>query len=195
MKLKLFISVLSVLGAVALISPTQAQNITGFGEGDFSFLGSDFTVNTAGPESFFISGSATSTLLGSLDSPVSVSSSLASVYLTATQSSNVTDQFQIGIYDADFNGRLYSGFLSSFTQNATLTLELHFVAADNSGTGSAFNGEVAYVSFIGAGSPTSSLSLTLNNLSAVPEPATAAALLGMAAVGICGLRRRRRLAA
>lgn len=185
---KLFLSIL-LLGAV--LSCGNAQTITTFGTSAFSVVGSDFTTTTQDASTLFLSGSATSTMLGSLTVSVPVSTTLSQISLTATQTTNLSDQFQIGIYDSNLNGRLYTGLLSNFSQNNQTTVILSFSAVDNSGTGSPFNGVISSIAFIGAGSVSNTIGITLSSVSAVPEPATYAALFGAASLGFCVWRKRR----
>lgn len=186
---KLFLTIL-LLGAVFPCG-LRAQVITAFGTTAFSVTGSDFSTTTQDASTLFLSGSATSTMLGSLTVSVPVSATLSQISLTATQTTNLSDQFQIGLYDSDLNGRLYTASLSSFPQNSQTTVILSFSAVDNSGTGSPFSGIVSSIAFIGAGSVSNTIGITLTSVSAVPEPATYAALFGAASLGFCIWRKRR----
>jgi hypothetical protein len=173
----------------------RAALITGFGAGDFTAT-VPFGTDSQNALTYSIVGSDNSSLYGSI-SGVPALGSVTTIYLTGTLTftTNPSTNFQIGLYDSDGDGRLYQGNWSSFS-SSTVEKEiiLSFTGLDNSGTGG-FNGTATTVALIGGGTGTSTINFALNTLattSAVPEPATYAALFGIASLGVCVWRKRRK---
>lgn len=172
----------------------RGEVITGFGVNEFTSTVA-FGTDSQNSITYSISGSDNSSLYG-LISSVSSLGTVTTVYLTGTLTftTNPSTNFQIGLYDSDGDGRLYQGNWSSFSTSSVETeVLLSFSGLDNSGT-DGFSGTVSTVALIGGGTGTSTINFVLNNLSttsAVPEPGAYAAMVGVAALGLCVLRRRR----
>ena len=184
MKRSIFLLLLLLTGSLS------AQVITGFGNsGDFNPSVS-FGSDTAFATRYSISGSDQgSQLFGSV--PSVFIGTPTTIFLTATQSSNISSVFQIELFDSSGNGVLYQGNWSSFPQNTVVTVPLEFLAQD-SGNSSNFNGTVTSIGLLTSGLG-NTLNLSLDTLSAIPEPAAWAGVLGVGALGVVGLRRRRRV--
>lgn len=172
----------------------RATNVTGFGTGDFSAI-VPFGTDSQSATTYTISGTDTGSLYGTI-APVPSVGSVTTLYLTGTLTfaTNPATNFQIGLYDSDGDGRIYQANWTSFTTSGVeQEVVLSFSSLDNSGTGG-FSGTVSTVALIGAGSGSTSVNFVLNNLattSAIPEPATYAALFGAASLGFCMWRKRR----
>jgi hypothetical protein len=173
----------------------RAALITGFGTGEFT-AAVPFGTDSQTALTYSISGSDNSSLYGAISAVPSLGS-ITTIYLTGTLTfaTNPATNFQIGLYDSDGDGRLYQANWSSFS-SSTVEKEiiLSFIGLDNSGTGG-FSGTATTLALIGGGTGTSTINFVLNTLSttsAVPEPATYAALFGLAALGFGAVRRRRK---
>lgn len=187
--MKRILSLFFVLTATVVVHAVQ---ITGFGTGDFTAT-TAFGTDTPGANSYLITGTDFgSTLVGSIATPVSSLGSVNALYLigTLTFTTNPGTNFQVGLYDSNGNGRLYQANWSSFTTSGVQQeITLSYAVADG-----AFNGTASVITLSVSG-PGNSINFSLNNLattSAVPEPATFAALFGLASLGFCAVRRRRK---
>ncbi len=169
-------------------STAVAQQITGFGTGDFTETFSDGFTTTPGADNYGITGSDFTTAFYGTFSSVAIGSP-SSLFLTATQTTSLTSDFGIELFDSDGDSRLYKANWSSFPSGVPTTVALSF----NSETGT-FNGTAISLAFSAGGSPGGTLTATFDNLaaSAVPEPATWAILFGSSAFAFAGCRRRRR---
>ena len=141
-----------------------------------------------------IGGTATDfgSFINILEAPVSIGGD-THINLTARlDSGNSATGVTVVLYN-DFENYAYANFSSSLLTTNFTTLSVEFVAV---GTFDASN----VIAFgLSGGSPASTTNFRMSfdgiSTSAIPEPSTAAALLGVAAIGFCGLRRRRRVAA
>lgn len=163
-----------------------AVQITGFGTGDFAQSFSGFTTTTPSSSSISVAGTDDSGLYGSF-ATVTVGN-VSSLYLTATRTSGAASNYQIELFDADGDSAIYQANLGSFTLNLPSVVLFSLV-----GSNGTFNGTAVSVGFVGAGSGSSTIAITLDNLSttsAIPEPSTYVAIFGAAALGFVVVRRR-----
>jgi hypothetical protein len=171
-----------------------AATIT-FGTDDFlvDTDASSFTVSSQSADSLTISGSAQTDLFGSLVTATDLSSvsfdSSTTATLTASLTTSSSASFVIELFDADGDGVKYSGNWADFTNTFT-PVTLTLIGYDLNGGGN-FDGIVTSMALYGGGGVTS-LNITLGSLalSAVPEPAAAAALTGTLILGVAVSRRR-----
>lgn len=158
--------------------------ITGFGTGDFTATFTDFTPSQTAT-TYQIIGNDLNSLYGSISTPVNISGSMTSLSLLGTFTGTAANNFQMELFDADGDSRIYQGNWSGFTPSVPTSVSLGFLS--ETGT---FNGTVVSIGFITAGSGLGSVNLVLDTLTAVPEPSTYALLVGGLA-GIWALRRQR----
>jgi|GEM_PF-2543082 len=143
------------------------------GTGQFTETFSSFTTNTQTATTFEVIGNDFgSAIYGSIPSPVDITGNTFQLKLTATYTGTSAANFQIDLFDAEGNDRLYDGSFSSFTQNVPTTVTLSF----NSETGP-FDNNVTSFGLLTFGSG-ASVDLKMDTLLAVPEPSTYA-LLGL----------------
>ncbi len=174
-----------------LLCTTNAQTLllTGFGTGDFSDAGSSGFSQDATSATF--SGSDQSGAFLGTYNPVNVSAlgEEFQLVVTATISTANNTAFTIEIFDGtNFQG--FTGFWSDFTLNTPTTVYLpmsNTVSAEFDYT----QVQGVQIQFGGTGS-TLTVSFDTLEISAVPEPATFAALAGMATLGLAVVRRRKR---
>ena len=181
--MKKALTLLTLTCALFATSASASVLITGFGTGQFSQTTSTFGTNTQTATTYQIVGTDFgNAIYGDLPTSVDISGSNFSLTLTGTLASPVSSSFQINLFDANGNDRLYQGTFSAFTVGVETSVTLTFVNQ----TGS-FDDHVISIGLIttGIGSP---LDLTLDTLIAIPE-ANSIALLGM---GVAGLLARRR---
>jgi hypothetical protein len=183
----------SILAVVVLTccSAASAIPLTGFGTGQFSDQGSSGFAQTATTATF--SGSdQTGVFLGTF-APVNISSVASGIQLelTATLTTANTSSFVFELFDgSNFQG--FTGSWASFTPNVASTVVLPISATLTP----SFNYSTVQGAQILFGGTGNSLTVQFDNLQAVvapiPEPSSFAALAGFAALGLVGLRRRRR---
>lgn len=174
-----------VLSAVVSVG-LRAQDITGFGSGDFTLTFSDFSSSNQNADFYMVSGSDIgSFFVGSFD-PVMIGTPSV-LTLTAIVTSQPSSVFSIELYDLSDNSIVYEANWSDFVLNASSVSEMQFVS--NNG----FNGTAVRLA-LATGGDGAALSVTFDNLSAIPEPATWAAMLGGVALFMVVGRRRRRTA-
>lgn len=186
MKFKLSIFFAFFLGTIS----AQAQSITNFSNvADFTVTFSDFATTTPSGSGLFISGTDENFFFGTTQTVVVGTPSGLS--LTATQTTSLTTPFTIQMFDSADNSVNYT---SSWVVSASPVVYNLTFAGQDSGNTSNFNGTVTRVGFATGGLGTA-LTLNLTNLSvsAIPEPSTFAAFAGLAALGLCAGRRRRRI--
>jgi hypothetical protein len=187
MKLKLIASFF-----IASLS-LSAQQITGFGNSsDFTLTYSTFIANTGAATSYTVTGPDNgSFLVGSFNAPISLGTPSALV-LSATQSTALSSSFTIELLDSVGNSAVYSGNWAQFSAAVPTSSILTF--SNYTGLG-AFNGTASSL-VLSTGGIGSELTVSLNNLavSAVPEPATYAALFGLGVLGLAVYRRHRPVA-
>ena len=179
MKLKIIASFF-----IALVS-LSAQQITGFGNlSDFTPIYSDFT-NTPLSTTITISGPDNgSSLVGSFNAPIPLGTPSALI-LSATQSTGLSSNFTVELADSSGFTAVYTGNWAQFTAAVPTSSILMF-----SNYSGAYNGTSTTFTLSTGGSG-SALNVTLDNLSAIPEPATYAALFGLGVLGLAAFRRRR----
>jgi hypothetical protein len=180
MKIKLLaLSLLTIVSA-------QAVTITGFGTGQYTGFGStSFATATQTASTLNLVGIDQNDIFGNV-TPISIGS-VSTLYLTASVSANPASTFDVVLFDAEFDTRTYTGNWSSFSTS------LSEVALGLTSSVGVF-GTVTGVQIFTGGTG-SALNVTLDLLSttsAIPEPSSFAALAGFAALGLVGLRRRRR---
>jgi hypothetical protein len=178
MKLLRLFCVLVSLSAVA-----KAQLLTGWGSSDFTLGYNDGTFSQ-NATSVTWSGSDLGMILRGTFTPVSLSSLPSSLTLDLTFNSTFSGQIDLTIGSSAGNVVGYNALLT----NASGVSTLEFVRNVSLDSGSVNFGSITRVALV-ATSP----NFTLNTLTAVPEPSTAVALAGLAAVGFAATRRRRRL--
>lgn len=163
-----------------------SAQITGFGSSEVSVAFSDFS-DVATGSSYQISGSDSGSILSlNLISPVSIGAAPTAISLTAFVTTNPTSSFSIELRDTASSLIRFDGSFSSFTTGATSTVDLSYVSGTTNGT---INRIILTTNGFG-----NTLNVTLDNLatvSAVPEPATYAALFGVASLGFVAWRKRR----
>jgi hypothetical protein len=183
----------SILAFVVLTccSAASAIPLTGFGTGQFTNQGSTGFAQTATTATF--SGSDQSGVFLGVFSPVDISSVSAGIQLelTATVLTANTSSFGLELFDGS-NFQRFTGSWASFTPNVASTVVLPISTILNS----SFNYSAVQGVQILFGGTGDALTVQFDNLQTVvapiPEPSSFAALAGFAALGLVGLRRRRR---
>jgi hypothetical protein len=175
---------------LASITPAVSQvSITGFGSGQFTYdsnfsntqsisqTASNFTVRMLDQ-----GGS----LFGSVPT-VSIIGSTALLSLTAIVTENPGTSFTLELYD---NSQLatYTGNWANFTTGASSTATLQFASAPAGFNYANITG--VFLNTGGASGP--SVTATLDQLTAIPEPSTYAAILGLVCIGAAIVKRRQR---
>ena len=142
----------------------QAVFVTGFGTGDFSITYTDFTTNQTATY-LDIDGTDFADQLNGNFTPVSVSSNLTQLLLTATNIGGApASEFSITLFDAANNKLEYDGYWNSFPLNTPATVTLNLTSADSGWNGTAIK---LQISTGGLGSP---IKMRLDELSVIPEP-------------------------
>lgn len=172
----------------SLVSPSSgAVVITDFGTSSFSVqtFGNDFTVSSQGANSIDINGNASNQLSGSL---LNVPPSIAAFVTIEVEGvfSMGTGGFSVTLFDSNFNQSVYSG--GSWDDlvalgNSSLVFQSSDPAMDFA--------DVSGVQIAGSGAPANTVTGTLTNLEAVPEPSTFAFFAGLLGLGVVFCRRRR----
>jgi hypothetical protein len=173
----------AILSGLLLLScQAYSQIITGFGTGDFTVTFSDFSTSQSASALTITGLDAGDSLYGNFSTVVIGAAPTLS--LLGTKTTTVSSNFQIEIFDASDNSRLYQGSLASFVQNTETNVALTFLSESG-----VFNGTAVRLGFLTTGSG-SNVGLTMNTLSAVPEPATWALLAGSLTTVMIFRRRR-----
>lgn len=179
---------LLILGIASAFSLTSAKAIliTDFGSISFTPTFSDFASNIQTPNQITLDGTEGNLIFGDLSAPVNILNSTESLTITGIYTGTYTGQFVVELFDADGDSLAYNGFYSNFTPNVSTTVNLVFV--DQTGS---FNGSVTLVGFTaGTTGGSASVDLVVSNLSAVPEPGTAALITGALTTALVFRRRR-----
>ena len=183
---------------MSLFPRLEADVITGFGTGDFTFDSNSSNVTPSQTANVFtLIGSGDSFFAGTLSTTTTGISGLNTIYLTATVNTYtpVSPIFYIDLYDADFDFRTYAGSWAGFSAGSPQEFALTFDSTTLSG-GGAFDGTTSAIN-VRNGSTGGSINIDFNTLattSAIPEPATYAALFGAASLGVVVWRKRRKSA-
>ncbi len=185
--------------AAGLAVSSYAQVIiTGFGSADFLIDTGNSISYTATPGATSLTlgvQEAATSVTGALANPVSLGSQVpSSISLAATVTSATipTSLFSVTLYSqigADYFAYEYNAYWSGVVQNVPTTLFLN-PAAGNSGPFDPTN--IVGITLGVGGVSGVSYTVVLDTLtaSAVPEPATYAAIFGLLAVGLVAYRRR-----
>jgi len=172
--------------AMALItSQSQAVLITGFGTSDFLIDGSTTWTTSQNSSSVTASGSDFSNSLSGGFAAVNISG-MGVIQFSASLSQNPGTNFVIAFFDGEFDQLTYQGTFSNYSI-VTSTSSLVFVSASPTFD---FTNVIGLTLFSAGAPPGAPINLTLDSLSAVPEPTTMALLAG-SLTAIMVLRRRR----
>jgi hypothetical protein len=189
MKFKATLAAVLVTSVSTLGIAHSQVTITGFGTGQFAATSNDFGGTGQTATTFNIAGTDFGlSLFGNVSpSPVNITGNTVSLSLTGTFTGTATSAFQINLFDNAGNDVLYQGSFSSFSQGVSSTVTLLPI----SGGSGVFNNNVVSLALLTTGTG-STVNLTLDTLSAVPEPSTWAftALGGV----VLGLAVRRKMA-
>jgi len=174
MKIKLLFIV------IASVSQLNAQLLTGFGTGQFTQTSSDFTTNTQSANDFNIIGNDLNSIYGSF-TPVAISANLAGLSLIGSFSGTASGNFQIELFDSGGDSRTYQTTWGAFNT-------LSFLSQSG-----AFNGTAVSMGLLTTGTGTGTINLTMDSLTAIPEPSTYALLaLGLGSLVFFRMRSKRR---
>jgi hypothetical protein len=179
-----------IIAILASIAPAFAQvSLTGFGTGDYSDASS-------GPQAptFFSQTSTNATVSMNNDgqmqgtfSAKNITAFTSSLQLTATKTTNSTFPFSLELYDGSVF-QTYTGTWNDFTMGSPSTATLSFGAPQ---AGFNFTNVTGMVLTMG-GTSGQSVTVTLDQLTAVPEPSTYAAVFGLACLGTAIVRKHKR---
>jgi len=182
---------LALLFALVSSASLNAQVfITSFGSADFTDYSSPPLVQTASTGQY--EGDVSTAYIGGDFASVDITGYTTALALTATVTENPASSFHIWLYDVSSNIYVYEGNWFDFTTGVESTAILT-AAPDQTGPFD-FTQVSGLDFYFDNGYASDALNVTLNTLtaiSAVPEPATCAALLGLVALGYGLLRRRR----
>lgn len=172
-------------------SAASAQTLTGFGTTEFTlFPGSEtyFTSYNQTATTLNIVASDQGTLIAGLFATTPLSQPPSTLLLTATLTTNPASNFEIQLFDGENLNYTYSGNWSSFGTGSQQTVPLSLTST----WPVTFNLTTVQGFAMNLGGSGSTLNVTFDNLSAIPEPSTYAALTGLAALGLAAYRRSRR---
>jgi len=168
-------TVTSIVIGIALTYTATAQLITGFGSSApqaFNQTFSDFNTNTQTASSYQIIGNDLNLIFGDY-TPVDISGNLMELSFTGTFTGTAAGNYQIELFDADGDSRIYVGNWGSFTQSVPTTVSLAF-----SSFSGVFSGTTVSLGLSTTGTGSGTINLTMDSLQAVPEPTTWVLLAG-----------------
>lgn len=162
--------------------------ITNFGNSTFTENGGSTFGFSQTASSISLTGIEGDSLYGDVPVQVDISSQLDFLSIEGNYTGTYNGQFNIELFDADGDSRLYTASFASFTPSVSSSVTAAFAA--ETGT---FNGNVLTIGFSASGFGSDTTNITLTNLTtAVPEPTTWALFAtGLAAAMVFRARRRR----
>ena len=169
-----------------------AQSITGFGTGDFTRDGSSTGTFSQDANGITVTlADLGGQLVGSFAAPASIVGNTSLLSLTATVTTNPGTSFTLELIDNAALSQSYNGSWGSFTTGSSSTATLTFGSAT---PGFNFANILGMTLSTAGGNPSNSVMVTLDQLTAVPEPSTYAAIFGLACLGAAIVRQKRRAA-
>jgi hypothetical protein len=183
-----------VIAFFASIAPALAQvSITGFGSGDFNYDAgfSSGVTNTSQTATSFTATLADSSaqLAATFTASASIPANGA-LSLTANLGTNPGSTFILELYDINFAAQRYDGNWNNFTTGVSSTATLSFGPATS---GFDFAHVTSMILSTGGGPTSPAFTVTFDQLSAVPEPSTYAAIVGAAGLALAIVKRRKRV--
>lgn len=181
---------LSIGFGLFLAGTSHAAVLTDFRAPDFvvDYDATIFETITQGANGLYVQGTDGGDTLGGYFSTVDIAG-LDKIYLTATVTENPGTYFGVMLFNPDLTSyRTYNAFLEDFEIGISTRVLLTLTEEE----GEPFT-EVAGFQFL-TGGMFSPLALTFEELSAVPEPGTYAAILSFSLCGLLLMRRRQRRA-
>lgn len=175
------------VGAALLLPCVSASAvlITDFGTGQFSETFSDFSTTAQTATTFQAIGNDSNSVYGTINPQILASTDWLTLDFVGTFTGTATGVFQIQIFDEEGDDRLYQATWTDFTPSTLTTVSMSFVS--QTGT---FDGNVASIGLLQGGGGTGTVNITMESLSAVPEPATWALVTGTLTAAMAFRRRR-----